>query len=162
MGRKPNSKKHLYTNNSQSCSSSSSENYENSSNDSSIKTCSGFCDLQNNNFNYNFNNINNMDYNNDSYETEYKNINSMNELPENITNSLSLYRNDKNNDESQSIDRIQSEYDNSITSIINEIIKFTNRSEFQSTDASKIFSIENLQALLQISNLLMNRYHNSL
>ena len=161
MGRKPNSKKHLYTNNSQSC-SSSSENYENSSNDSSIKTCPGFCDQQNNNSNYNFNNINNMDYNNDSYETEYKNINSMNELPENITNSLSLYRNDKNNDESQSIDRIQSEYDNSITSIINEIIKFTNRSEFQSTDASKIFSIENLQALLQISNLLMNRYHNSL
>ena len=105
---------------------------------------------------------NNMDYNNDSYESEYKNINSMNQIPENITNSLSLYRNDKNNDESQSIDRIQSEYDNSITSIINEIIKFTNHSEFQSTDASKIFSIENLQALLQISNLLMNRYHNSL
>ncbi len=162
MGRKPNSEKHIYTSNSKS----SSENYENSSNDSSIKTSPSFCDRKNNNFNYNSNNSNN---NNNSYEPEYKKVNSM-KLPENKTTSLSLYKKDKNE---SPIDRIQTENENSIKSLINQIIKFTNHSEFQSTGAqnsftlderyqSKTFSIENLQALLQNSNLVINRYHNSL
>jgi hypothetical protein len=154
MGRKPNSEKHVYVNNNNN--KSSSENFENSSNDSSIKTSPVL--IQQNKF-FDINHSNQID----------KRKNNSTNPSENKTTALCIYKNDKKDISIKN----ELEQTNSIKSIINQIITFANQSEFQSKDGlnslvlndkyqSKIFSMENLQNLLENSNLVINRYHNGI